>query len=292
MAPGSTFSRRRPPPLLGGLVEWLWFFDDPCGGGLERRLPDGGLELVLHLAGEGTHAAGVREPAFVAAGPRARPELLDASPGRLVGVHCRPGSARALLGVPGREVRDLLDVDLRDVWGPCAVELAERVAEAGDPCRQLEVLGAGLVAAVRRSSTTRSPRELVRAALSTIEADPATARVGDLVGRSGVSWRVFTETFEEEVGLPPKLYQRVRRLQGAVRELHRKPHAGLAGLAVDAGFADQAHLVREFRALGDVTPADYRRSTPETQNHVPLRADPQGRKPSRPGSGGRVTISP
>lgn len=95
----------------------------------------------------------------------------------------------------------------------------------------------------------------MRAALSTIEADPATTRVGDLVGPSGVSSRVFTETFEEEVGLPPKLYQRVRCLQGAVGELHPKPHAGLAGLALDTGFADQAHLAREFRALGDVTPA-------------------------------------
>ncbi len=290
MTSAPTFRRLRPPAPLAGLVEWLWFFDRRCGGGLERRLPDGGLEIVLHLEGEGTHVAGVREPAFVVAGPRAHAELLDASPGRLVGVHCRPGSARALLGVPGRAVRGLLDLDLGGVWGGRADELAERVAEAGDPDEQLRVLAAGLLSMAREDPRERSSRALVRAALSRIEADPATARVGDLVQQAGVIWRVFTETFEEEVGLAPKLYQRVRRLQGAVTELHRNPRADLAGLALDAGFADQAHLAREFRALGDVTPAAYRRSEPETRNHVPVPPEAQSRKPSRPESAQRVTI--
>lgn len=292
MPPGPTFHRLRPPAPLDDLVEWLWFFDEPCGRGLERRLPDGGLEIVLHLEGEGTHAAGVREPAFVVAGPRARPELLDASPGRLVGVHCRPGSARSLLGVPGRAVCGGLDLDLRDIWGACAAELAERVAEAKDPAGQLEALAGGLLAAVWRNGAPRSRRDLVGAALRTIEGDPARARVGDLVDRAGVSWRVFTETFEEEVGLTPKLYQRVRRLQGAVRELYRKPDAGLADVALGAGFADQAHLVREFRALGDVTPARYHRTAPETRNHVPVATDAEGRKPSRRAGRAGVTINP
>lgn len=265
----ATLRRLRPPAPLDGLVEWLWFVDDPGGTGLQRRLPDGGLEIVLHLEGEGTHAAGVREPPFLIGGPRARPELLDASPGRLAGAHCRPGSARSLLGMPGAALRDR-DLDLRDLWGRRAVELAERVASAGDPSRQLQVLAEALLAAARPDPTVRPSRELVRAALSTIEVDPARARIGELVERSGVSWRVFTEAFEEEVGLGPKLYQRVRRLQGAVRHLRRHPQRGLAELAVDAGFADQAHLVREFRALGDVTPGYYRRSAPPTQNHVPV----------------------
>ena len=287
------FRRLRPPAPLDDLVEWLWFFDSPSDGGLERRLPDGGLEIVLHLAGEGTHAAGVREPAFVVAGPRAWPELLEASAGRLVGAHCRPGSARVLLGVPGREVRGLLDLDMRDVWGARADELAEQVADAHDPVAQLRILAAGLLPAARATPGRRPSRSLVRAALRTIEADPAMARVGDLVDRSGISWRVFTEVFEEEVGLAPKLYQRVRRLQRAVSEMHRNPQPGLAGVAAGTGFADQAHLVREFRALGNVTPAAYRSSTtPETQNHVPVPAETNGRKPSRPGSGGRVTIAP
>lgn len=255
-------------------MESLWHFESRSHGGLERRLPDGGLEIVLHLAGEGTHAAGVRECAFVVAGPRARPELLDAAPGSLIGVHCRPGSARALLGVPGRAVRGELNLDLADVWGRGADELAGRVAETRDPARQLQVLVAGLSAAARGNAGRRSSRALVQAALRAIEAEPATARIGSLVERSGVSWRVFTETFEEEVGLAPKLYQRVRRLQGAVARLHRSPNTDLADLALDAGFADQSHLVREFRALGSVTPAHYRRSAPETQNHVPLRDDP------------------
>lgn len=270
--PAPTSRLLRPPAALAGLVEWLWYFDDPCGGGLQRRLPDGGMEIVLHLSGKGTHTAGAHEPAFLVATPRARPEVLEASPGRLVGAHCRPGSVRALLGLSGREVRGV-DLDLRDVWGAGAAELAERVAEADDPGRQLEVLGAGLLGvAAGGAPTGRSPRGLVRAALNTIEADPA-ARIGALVARSGVSWRVFTETFEEEVGLAPKLYQRVRRLQAALRELRRSPDAGLADLAAGAGYADQAHLWREFRSLGEVTPAAYRRARPELPNHVPLRPD-------------------
>jgi AraC-like DNA-binding protein len=51
------------------------------------------------------------------------------------------------------------------------------------------------------------------------------------------------------------------RIQAVLRTAQAIPSAGLAELAMAAGFADQAHMTRDFRAITGLTPADYFRAT-------------------------------
>ncbi|MGH7911993.1 MAG: helix-turn-helix domain-containing protein, partial [Candidatus Dormibacteraceae bacterium] len=140
-------------------------------------------------------------------------------------------------------------------------------AGAPTPEGRLHLLARGLVARPV-GPVARSPA--VEMALARLEADPAGTRIAGLVALAGVSWRRFIRTFEEEVGLAPKVFQRVRRLQQALGELRRAEVGGAAAAALEAGYADQAHLLREFRALADLTPGAYQRAAPALQNHVPL----------------------
>jgi AraC-like DNA-binding protein len=61
------------------------------------------------------------------------------------------------------------------------------------------------------------------------------------------------------VGVAPKLACRVARFRAAVSLLHDRPRTDLSAVAFDAGYADQPHLTREFRALAGMTPGAYRR---------------------------------
>ncbi len=63
----------------------------------------------------------------------------------------------------------------------------------------------------------------------------------------------------DTVGLSPKGFARVTRLQAVVRRLIAKPQAKLADCAVEYGFTDQTHMTREFSTLGHLTPAAYLR---------------------------------
>ena len=79
-------------------------------------------------------------------------------------------------------------------------------------------------------------------------------RVEDLAYRVGWSRRKLERQFARHVGLSPKALCRVARLQELVTRLGTQP---LAHLALDLGFADQAHLSRDFRSLAGQTITDY-----------------------------------
>jgi transcriptional regulator GlxA family with amidase domain len=68
------------------------------------------------------------------------------------------------------------------------------------------------------------------------------------------SGRAFGERFRERIGMTPKRAARIVRFERATERLERDRRQGLAGLAYACGYADQAHLTREFRAFAGTTP--------------------------------------
>jgi AraC-like DNA-binding protein len=80
--------------------------------------------------------------------------------------------------------------------------------------------------------------------------------VGELAGEIGCSRRHLQAKFTEQVGLSPKLAIRMTRFERVCQALHATP-GRWADLAAEAGYADQAHLNRDFRDLAGTTPSDY-----------------------------------
>ena len=95
-------------------------------------------------------------------------------------------------------------------------------------------------------------------------------RVRDVARRVGLSQRRFIRVFAAEVGLTPKLYGRVRRFQRALALVRGVPAPDWAQLAVECGYFDQSHLIRDFRAFAGLTPEEYLRHRSEQvlHNHV------------------------
>jgi transcriptional regulator GlxA family with amidase domain len=108
-------------------------------------------------------------------------------------------------------------------------------------------------------------------ALDAFEQADAAVKVRDLARRVGLSQRQFIQRFTSEVGLTPKLYGRVRRFQRA-RELVRKAaEPDWAAVALECGFFDQSHLIRDFGEFSGLSPAAYlhQKSKHVLLNHVP-----------------------
>jgi transcriptional regulator GlxA family with amidase domain len=82
-----------------------------------------------------------------------------------------------------------------------------------------------------------------------------------VAAKAGVGERQLERLFDERVGYGPKMFSRVVRLERSTRAIEGSRAQGSiaswARLAADCGYADQAHLIREFRALTGVTPAAY-----------------------------------
>ena len=73
----------------------------------------------------------------------------------------------------------------------------------------------------------------------------------------GLSQRRFIQVFKEEVGLTPKLFSRIQRFQQTRSLIRLNRSLNWAALALDFGYFDQSHLIREFLEFSGLSPADY-----------------------------------
>jgi AraC-like DNA-binding protein len=120
----------------------------------------------------------------------------------------------------------------------------------------------------RRLAAARTPSSPIAWAWRQLATSGGRVRVGALAGEIGWSRKHLAQRFAIEVGAGPKTAGRILRFACARRSIDAGVRAGRpdsagdwtgdwAGLAADWGYADQAHLIREFRAMAGVTPADY-----------------------------------
>jgi AraC-like DNA-binding protein len=186
--------------------------------------------------------------ALQVAGPDTGPLPLETQP-TFVGIRFRPGAAPGVLVVPASELLDR-SVSLRELWGPLADTLADRLATApAEAPRLLESTVLSRLAADGFSSDPLIPHVLRR--LSRGEG------VDSLPERLGVSQRTLRRRCVSAIGYGPKTLERVLRFRRALGLIRgRVPLAEIAGLA---GYADQAHLTNEFQRLAGNTPGHLAR---------------------------------
>ena len=68
------------------------------------------------------------------------------------------------------------------------------------------------------------------------------------------------DRFHADIGLPPKTVARLLRFRRAVDRCAAAPSSRWSDIALDAGYLDQAHLIRDFRQFAGMTPVEFRRS--------------------------------
>ncbi|MGY2083455.1 helix-turn-helix domain-containing protein [Blastococcus sp. SYSU DS0539] len=180
-------------------------------------------------------------------------------PGRQAGVQLSltPLGARALLGCPAGELASV-DVPLEELLGPAGTELTDRVRAADGWAGRFAALEQVLR---RRLRPGAGPPPEVAEAWRLTTAAGGRLPVAEVARRTGWSARYLEQRFRAETGLGPKEAARVVRFDRARRALASRVAAGgapdLASLAVAGGFADQAHLTREWRAFSGLPPTRW-----------------------------------
>lgn len=271
--------RIAPTTALQPYVAHYWTSDTVTTAIRERALPSGSMHLALRLDGRGVtlfdgdddtrgHCLGHG----VIAGVRDRCYLKDTSePSRSVGAVLLPGACRALFG-DGAGAFANRHVALTDVFGGAARTLHEMLAAESSAPRRIALLDQFLL---RRLRPVRALHPPIAQALANLADGTAIAR---LAAASGSSHKRFIAQFRDAVGLAPKRYARVQRLQ---RALAIAPGIRWCDAAVDAGYSDQAHLSREFRALTGLTPLAWRAAPGASTHHLPAANFVQDRRPRR-----------
>jgi AraC-like DNA-binding protein len=241
-------------PVLRAYVECYWEAQSSGAPGfnpVEPLIPDLRVELIFN-AGEAYSWAGaaseepVAAPSFACIGMRGR-SLSIRQPGRLkhFAIRFRPGGlpafARLRLGLLTQRC-----VDAHELWSGAARELADRLGDASSTRERVRAADAFLSS---RLSTQAEHSALARSAASVLAARGGRIDIAAVAASHGVSYKQLERVFERDVGLSPKHFARVARLQRALTSAVRDQELRLASVAAEAGYADQAHLTRDFRAL-------------------------------------------
>jgi AraC-like DNA-binding protein len=258
----SAFKICKPAPPLSAHVESLWIYKGiAAGGGTERILPTGTLELVInlrqdHLSFHDPDRAGrvSRFSGAIISGAHGC-GLIPRNPDQifLIGAHFKPGGAFPFLGLPAVEFADT-HADLASVWGSSADPLRERLCEAKTSEQQFHILEHALLQRLRRDV---EKHYAVQAALEIFERNTEGTKISETAKYVGLSQRRFIQAFKTEVGLTPKLFSRIQRFQRARITIQRTSTPDWPGLALDLGYFDQSHLIREFVEFSGLSPTDY-----------------------------------
>jgi AraC-like DNA-binding protein len=240
-----SYLERLPLPGLAGVVRTVWIQRTGEAAYVQRHLPTGGVEIHFPIGGR---------PQLL--GPLIGPTLEVIAPHTtIMGVRFRPGAAPPVPTV----LADLVGqrVDLADLWGTSVDRLVEVMARAGSPERALVFLQANLVHEFRRA--VRVDPLVGEAVQVLMPWHPV--EIGALAAHLALSASQLRRRCLHAVGVSPKVLQRTLRFQGflalaqaGTTATGRRGADGVAGLAVDAGYADQAHLSRECLRLTGLTP--------------------------------------
>jgi AraC-like DNA-binding protein len=243
---------RAPHPALAAHVRTFAGWHERADGPVRRHeLPGGRVVLVVSF-GPSLDIDGRSFTSF-AAGLHDAPVLTEhAGLGHGIQAYLSPLGARRLFGMPMSELtRDV--VALEDLLGPAAHELAERLATAPDWATRFDLFERAIARRVLEAAPVAPELEW---AWLRLLATGGAVPVAELASELGWSRRHLAVRFRDELGMPPKALARILRFERALERLQ----AGhdLADLALDAGYYDQAHFNRDFRAFAGTTPTRFR----------------------------------
>jgi AraC-like DNA-binding protein len=242
-----------PARPLGDFVQRFWQIQDAPPHRLERIVPSGTIEMVINLRENKFRIYDVVNPQLckrfsgaIVSGTYQRPFAIDAQQhASVIGTHFRPGGAFRFLGMPADELADT-HVDLEAIWGSMAGQFREELCAARHTKARFLLLEKALM---RRLLEPVNHHYAVRLALSAFAQGGPKSSVRDVVEKLGVSHRWFIKLFAREVGLPPKLFCRVRRFQTILSSAQRHVAPNWSQLAWESGYSDQSHFINDFQGL-------------------------------------------
>ena len=258
----TVFDFYKPNPPVSKFVDNFWLYDScEAEQKVDRILPTGTLELAINLRqnelrfyDSERRENPSRFSGAIVSGASGRSFVPDpAEEAFIIGVHFKPGGAFPFLGLPACDLADT-HVDLETLWGPSARALRERLCETRTSVERFQLLEEALLSRLRHRV---EQHYAVSGALKMFGKNQAGPRVREAAKYLGLSQRRFIQVFKAEVGMTPKLFSRIQRFQQTRTSVEQNPLPNWAHLALDFGYFDQSHLIREFIEFSGLSPTDY-----------------------------------
>ena len=243
------FHRVPAPSAVSELVAWFWIPEwdvEPGRSSRQEVVAYPALNLVVDADD------------VVVSGATTRLSHRDLrGRGWAVGAVLRPAAVAALVEDPVSLVdgERALDASAPDIAALHEAVVTAMAAEHAHRERAVEGFSDWLAA---RVGAVEAPARQANALMDVLMGERAVLTPEEAAARLAVSVRTLQRMTHRHVGLSPGAMIRRRRLQEAAQRVREEPDVDLASIAAELGYADHAHLTRDFRAVLGIAPREYR----------------------------------
>lgn len=246
-----TIKEYLPSPPLRPFVELFWegrFNTENANLLAQKVLPNGYLEAIIHLSAlhcelpEG--AAFHPSSDYTLIGLFSQPyEVRFKGQVHVFGIRFKPEGLLPVLGITAAEARSGF-MDMESFAGHGFREFCSRLRTAARSSERIALSEAFL-----RKKLEKNNAELyyLNRAAEMIRRKKGLISMDELAAKAYISPRQLEREFKQKIGLTPKRYMRLARLNEVNRLLARYKHLELTAVAYESGYADQAHFIRDFK---------------------------------------------
>ncbi|MCG8572873.1 MAG: helix-turn-helix transcriptional regulator [Spirochaetes bacterium] len=267
-----SFIIKKPTPILSQYIKYYWIleisqssnYSDPCEiipqnyCDLCRVIPNGMAELIIHF-GDDYYCIDetgnlVKEPAIAICGQKNRYfDLITPKIVHFLSVVFKPAGVAAFFPFSLHEVVNN-SIELEAVFPEDRNRLAYQIAEQKSANQKVAIVENFLINKLKPQKRKHLP--LMEKIFFQINKNPGKIDVDTICQNFDLNSRFLERRFKEYIGINPKSYLRIVRLQNAIHRFSCLKTT-LTDLSYDAGYYDQAHFIREVKALTGLTPKEF-----------------------------------
>lgn len=251
----------RPSGILANYIKQYWVLEADASEGevCERIIPTGNIELMFHygdpfVVNKLSKDAKVQPKTFVSGISSTYADIYTQGTSGLITVTFLPYGACNFFRFPLNQIEDTI-ADMDDLYKESIRLVEEQIAAAATITERVAVVEDFLL----RQLSPKYERELsiIQKGVSIINETRGQITAMELANRLFLSPKSLERKFAALLGKTPKQFLRIVRFQDVIHRFSQKDYSYLTDYAYMGGYFDQAHFVKDFKALSGYTPKEF-----------------------------------
>ncbi len=247
-----------PPKILGKhLGSFCFYKHGENDTQIRHMMPLGTVQIIFHLGNGLFHHTQFtnkweKRPEVFIGGPFNASYFLKPEIGtEIFAIMMKPGMSRYFFSMPISELKNQLILP-RDIWGEDGKLIGEKIRIAKNNAERVTLAEEFLLKQIR--PINNSPLEK---AVQTLLKNNGLIKLTKLLETTGFSTSHFRKKFKEEIGLSPKEFQKIIRINALAKYYRNNSNTSLTDLGYQFGYFDQSHFIKDFKTVTGVPPRQF-----------------------------------
>jgi AraC-like DNA-binding protein len=255
------FNEYKPSEQLKPFVEFFWtgIFNTGASAFFEQRvIPNGYVELIIHLSDFHCELLQGKDyspsPNFTIIGLFTKPyDVHFRKKVNVFGIRFKPEGVYNIFGIPAAEIGSDF-ADIKNITGRRFIEFTEQLKEAKTVADRIILAEKYLSQNLNRN---RINLYYLNLAAEIIRHKKGMLSIEELSAAVFISTRQLEREFKQKLGISPKFYMRIARLNEVNRRIQKGYRFILSDLAYSSGYTDQAHFIKDFKYFTGESPSIF-----------------------------------